>query len=57
MSTIVGHFVLSPREREKTDRRECRGNEREGQRERKIDESEDTEEVKTFPVYPYLLQG
>ena len=32
MSTIVAHFVLSPREREKRDRRGSRGDEREGQR-------------------------
>ena len=27
-STLVGHFVSSPREREKTDRRDSRGDER-----------------------------
>ena len=31
MSTLEGHFVSSPREREKRDRRESRGDEREGQ--------------------------
>ena len=31
MSTLVGHFVSSPREREKRDRRDSRGDEREGQ--------------------------
>ena len=37
-STLVGHFVSSPREREKRDRR---GDEREGQgRKRKMNESE-----------------
>ena len=30
-STLVGHFVLSPREREKIDRRDSRGDKREGQ--------------------------
>ena len=30
-STLVGHFVSSPREREKRDRRDCRGDEREDQ--------------------------
>ena len=30
-STIVGHFVSSPREREKKDRKDSRGDEREGQ--------------------------
>ena len=54
MSTLMGHFVLSPREREKRHRR---GDESEGQRrKRKMNESEETEEIKTFPVYPYLLQ-
>ena len=54
-STLVGHFVLSPREGEKTD---SRGDEREGLgRKRKMNESEETEEIKTFSLYPYLLQG
>ena len=30
-SAFVGHFVLSPREREKRDRRDSSGDEREGQ--------------------------
>ena len=57
-STLVDHFVLSPRKREKRDRRNSRGEEREGQG-RKVNrnESEETEEIKTFPLYPYLLQG
>ena len=29
--TLVGHFVSSPRKREKRDRRDSRGDEREGQ--------------------------
>ena len=33
-STLVGHFVLSPRERQKRDRRDSRGEEREGQGEK-----------------------
>ena len=54
-STLKGHFVSSPREREKRDRR---GDEREGQgRKRNRNESEETEEIKTFPLYPYPLQG
>ena len=58
MSTLVGHFVLSPSEREKKDRRDSRGDEREGLgRKRDRNESEETEEIKTFPLYPYLLQG
>ena len=58
MSTLVGHFVSSPRERKKTDRRDSRGNEREGlERKRRMNESEETEKIKTFPHYPYLLQG
>ena len=57
-STLVGHFVSSPREREKRDRRDSRGDEREGQgRKRNKNESEETEEMKTSLLYPYLLQG
>ena len=44
----MGHFVSSPREREK---RDSRGDEREGQgRRRKMNESEETEEVKYPPL-------
>ena len=58
MSTLVGHFVSSPREREKSDRRDSRRDEREEQgRKRNRNESEETEEIKTFPLNPYLLQG
>ena len=57
MSTLVGHFVSFPREKKKRDRRDSRGDEREGQgRERNMNESEETEEIKTFPLYPYLLR-
>ena len=52
----MGHFELSPREREKSDRIDSRGDEREGQgRKRNRNESEETEEIKIFPIY--LLQG
>ena len=55
-STLVGHFVSSPREGRK-DIEEI-VDEREGQgRKRNRNESEETEEIKTFPIYPYLLQG
>ena len=58
MSTLVGHFVSSQREREKRDRRDIRRDEREGQgRKRNRNESEETEEIETFSLYPYLLQG
>ena len=54
-STLMGHFVSSPREREKKDRRDSRRDENEGQgRKRNRIESEEIEEIKTFP---YLLQG
>ena len=57
-STLVGHFVSSPREREKRYRRDSRGDEREEQeRKRNRNDSEETEEIKTFPLYLYLLQG
>ena len=48
-STLVGHFVSSPREREKRDRRDSRGDEREGQGRKNRNESKETEEIKTFP--------
>ena len=32
MSTLLGHFVLSPREREKRDRIDSRGDERQGRK-------------------------
>ena len=44
-STLVGHFVLSPRAREKRDRRDSRGSEREGQG-RNRNETEETEETR-----------
>ena len=51
----MGYFVSSPRGREKRDRRDSRGDEREGQgRKRNRNESEETDEIKTFPQYPYL---
>ena len=57
-STLVGHFVSSPREREKRDRKDSRGDQREGHgRRRNRKESKETKEIKIFPLYPYLLQG
>ena len=54
----MGHFVSSPREREKRDRRDSRGDEKEGHgRKRNMNESDETGEIKTLPLYPYLLQG
>ena len=52
-STLVGHFVLSPKEREKKDRRDSRGDEREGQgRKRNRNKSEETEKIKSIPPLP-----
>ena len=49
-SNLVGHFVSSPREREKRDRRDSSRAEREGQgRKRKRNKKEEIEEIKTFP--------
>ena len=57
-STLVGHFVSSPREREKRDRKDSGGDESRGQgRKRNRNENEETEEIKTFPLFPYLPQG
>ena len=51
-STFVGHFVSSPREREKRDRRNSRGDEREGLgRKRNRNESEGTEEIKKYSPF------
>ena len=45
-STLVGHFVSSPIEKEKSDRRDSTGDGREGQgRKRNKNESEGTEEI------------
>ena len=50
MSTLVGHFVSSPRGKEKRDRRDSRGGEREEQgRKRSRNEREETEEIQTLP--------
>ena len=49
MSTLVGHFVLSPREREKRNRRDSREDEREGMGERKMNDSKETKEIKHSP--------
>ena len=49
MSTLVGPFVSSPRERE---RRDSGGDESEGQgRKRNRNENEETEEINKFPLY------
>ena len=57
-STFVGHFVSSPREREKRDRRDSRRDEKDREERGKLrNESEETEEIKTSLLYPYLLQG
>ena len=43
----MGHFVSSPREREKRDNR---GDKREGQGETKMNDNEETEEIKNIPL-------
>ena len=50
----MGHFVSSSREREKRVRRDSRGNEmKERDRgEGKMNDSEEIEEIKTFPPLP-----
>ena len=50
--TLVGHFVSSPREREK---RDSRGDYREEQGRKK--NRNESKVIKTFPFYPNLLQG
>ena len=56
-STLVGHFVLTPREREIEEIVEVLKERDTGEISRKTNESEETEEIKTFPLYPHLLQG
>ena len=56
MSTLMGHFVSSTREREKTDRRDSRGDERKGQGgNKKRIENEETEEIKKKKHFPSTL--
>ena len=51
ISTLVGHFVSSPRKREKKDRRDSGVDESEGQgRKKNRNEREETEEIKTLPL-------
>ena len=49
-STFVGHFVSSPREGQKRDRRDSKGDEERDRGGGKTNESEETEEIKTFPL-------
>ena len=49
-----GSFCVVCQRREKRIRRDSRGDERERQGRK---ENEETEEIKTSPLYPYLLQG
>ena len=55
-STIVGHFVSSPREKEKLDRKDRRDKEEPG-RKRNKNECEETEEINQISLYLYLLKG
>ena len=52
----MGHFVLSPREREKREEivEEMKERDRD---ERGTGMKVKKQEIKTFPLYPYLLQG
>ena len=49
----MGHFVSSPTEREKRDRRDSRGDEREEQKRKQNRNESETEEIKNIP--PLLL--
>ena len=50
MSILVGHFVLSPREREKREEIHLAEEIKERDREERIrNENEEAEEIKTFP--------
>ena len=56
-STLVSHFALSPREREKRDEEIVEAMKEMDRKKRNRNENEETEEIKTFPLHPYLLQG
>ena len=56
-STLEGHFVSSPREREKRDRRDSTDESGGQGRKRNRNESEETEEIKTFPLFLNSLQN
>ena len=56
MSTLVGHFVSSQRKGGEIEEIVEEMKERD-RGERQMNESEETEEIETFPLYPYLLQG
>ena len=52
-SALVGLFVSSPKEREKRDRTDSRGDKREGLgKKRKMKESDEREEITIFPPLP-----
>ena len=55
--TLVGHFVLSPIERKKEIEDIVEEMKERDREERGKLMKEETEEIKTFPLYPYLLQG
>ena len=48
-SALVGHFVLSPREREKRDRRDRRGDEKEGQGRKRNRNKSEEQKKKSIP--------
>ena len=52
----MGHFVSHPKEREEIEAIAEEIKERD-RGERKMNDSEETEEIKTFPLYHYLRQG
>ena len=59
-STLLGYFASFPREREKRDRRDSRGDEREGQgRKRNKNESEETRNrnIPTIPLPSKRIAG
>ena len=57
-SILAGHFVSSPRDREKRDRSDSREAERKGQgRKRKINESESEETIPPLPLPAARIAG
>ena len=54
-SALVGHFLSSPRKRDKIEEIVEEMKERD-RGDRKMNEKEETEEIIKFTLYPYLLQ-
>ena len=57
MSTLVGHLCPLPEKGRKLTEEIAEEMKEVDRGERKMNDSEETKEIKTCPLYPYLLQG